>query len=234
MIIVNLSVQRTGTKSISHFFSKAGFKALAWREQNSALWDIHAINKRYDKIVNSELFKQNEIFSDTPFWDLGLAKYIHNNIEDVFFVYLKRNKKDWFRSMATHSKGMTFDDIRVHNYYYRREDDLEFLKSIGLKPKSLYILDNFTHYTEWYEQNHIRVLEFFKNISDDKKYFGCLDDKNIWNEMVKKFNLSMPDQNNNQSHTHQTSEQKKLDTMMFHSQLENFFGGQKIIERNYD
>jgi hypothetical protein len=231
MIIINLSVQRTGTKSFTQFFRRAGFKTLSWVEQNNALWDIDAINGNYEKIISSSLFQEHQIFSDTPFWDLELAKYIIQTQQDVLFVYLHRNKNEWFKSMATHSKGMTFDDIKVHNFYYGREQDLEFLTSIGLDVKSLYMLDKYTHYTNWYERNHQRVLDFFSTLSDDRYFYGSLGDENIWQRMSLKFGLNRPKNLDTSHHTHQTSKQNVIDTKTQHSNLERFFGSHKIIER---
>ena len=87
--IIYLSPQRGATKTFYNFCQKLNIRALDWRKQSKANFDLFAISKKYDKIINHSLFDEHQAFSDTPFWDLNLAEYIKAHCEEVFFAYLK-------------------------------------------------------------------------------------------------------------------------------------------------
>jgi hypothetical protein len=85
--------------------------------------------------------------------------------------------------------GMTFDDVNVHAYYYRRTEDVKFLNLIGLKPQALNIIDNYTFYKKWYDKNHRSTFEFLSHIPDKYSFIGHLHNEDVWEELFKKFNF---------------------------------------------
>jgi hypothetical protein len=86
--IIYLSPQRSATKTFYTLCKRLNIRSLSWSEQFKESFDLLAINREYDKIINHSLFVENQSFSDTPFWDLKLAEYIKNNCENVFFCLL--------------------------------------------------------------------------------------------------------------------------------------------------
>ena len=228
--IIYLSPQRSATKTFNTFCRKLNIKGLKWPEQNKAKFDLFAIREEYDKIINHSLFDEHQAFSDTPFWDLKLAEYIKAHCEEVFFVYLKRPFESWFKSMVTHSMGMTFDDIKVHAYYYRRTKDVKFLNSIGLKPEALNIMDNYTFYEDWYNKNNISTLKFLSQIPDKYSFIGQLNNENVWEEMFSKFNVDTSGINLKEKY-HQTSPKNIKMVIKNYERLNNFFGDQSIKNR---
>lgn len=226
--IIYLSPQRCATTSFYFYCKKLRIRSLSWKEQTQEKFDLLAVNKEYDKIINHSLFVENQSFSDTPFWDLKLAEYIENNCENVFFVYLQRPFESWFKSMVTHSMGMTFDDIRVHAYYYHREEDIEFLNSIGFDTKSLHIVDSYSFYRSWYYKNHISTLKFLSEISDKFTFTGQLNNENVWEEMFRKFNVDTSGIDFKKRHFETISE--KVEAVKENNKELNLFFGSKILE----
>lgn len=183
-----LSMQRSGTTSVGDFLEQWGLKRMghqqSWRNQWSRLW----LNGDYEGILSSELFKENEIYEDDPFWFPDFYKYLYHRVPDSRFILLYRDSDSWFKSMIRHTNGFNLGRADIHAKVYRREDDLRWLEDNipefnASAPKSLVLYDKAAHYKAHYERHNIEVKKFFSGTREHALFMAKLSDPETWSKM---------------------------------------------------
>lgn len=198
-----LGMQRCGTKSFGDFFRKNGFQVFSWNENvKYKISDLYWEGKWLD-ILESGIFEKYDVFEDGPFYFPKFARFLANYVKKSRFVYFHRPPDDWYKSMITHTNGLTLGQIRRHAFNYDRLEEMEFLK---------HNLDNFDeitrlpmigmkeHYTRLYRRHQLQISALFDDFNVKQFFAESLYDELKFDKMAKHFCLSLQHTSDQKSH----------------------------------
>ena len=215
--IFYLGWQRCGTKSFGHHFHSAGYKVCSWKTTARLGIDKLVHERRYLEVLNSNVLSEFDIFEDSPFNFPDFARFIRNYVEDARFVFFHRPEDDWYRSMVTHSNGLSFGDIYQHCYIYDRLDELDFILQSGAPiPSRLSLLGNKKHYTEIYKRHKTQIRHLFSDLPTTQYFEASLYDDKKFENLQSNFNLK--DNFPSETHVHKSKSDFKS-TVVKHSYL---------------
>lgn len=198
-----LGMQRSGTKSFGDFFRKNGYRVFTWiqlKERGIAklYWD-----GKWCDILSSGIFDEFDVFEDGPFWHPRFARFLGNYVDESRFVYFHRPPDDWYKSMCTYAKGVTFGDVTSHAYLYDRLDDLEFIRSNIQNSAdlcSLPMIGMREHYVRLYRRHSLEISALFKDFYSGRFFSSSLYDQYKFDNMAKWFGIQMRDTSEQISH----------------------------------
>ena len=194
MKIFYVSLQRSGTKSFGNFFKKNGYQVLSWPQSYSLNLNQLILDGQWLHFLKSGLIEKFDVFEDSPFWVPELVSFIYQYVPDSRFVYFSRPSADWYRSMVTHSDGLTLGSVDWHCYWYDRLDDLEMLRDNGrLSPKKLPMLGMQRHYERIFLEHERKVKARFARFDASRFFVGHLYDKDKYKQMAEHFSLKLDD-----------------------------------------
>lgn len=171
MKLVYVGMQRCGTKSFGDFFRQRGMRVFSWAEIERHELGRKWFEGRWLEILNSGIFQDFDVFEDGPFQDPAFSRFLSQSVAESRFVYFHRPSSDWYKSMVTHSKGLTLGDVGRHCYTYDRLEDLHFLRAeLGAGVKKLSLIGMKEHYERLYNRHHRQILEKFSTI-DPSRFF---------------------------------------------------------------
>lgn len=204
MKFIYLGMQRCGTKSFSNFFKRNGYRVFSWSEIKS-----HSISEKYHKglwidILNSGIFQDYDVFEDGPFYRPEFARFLANYVPNAKFIYFHRPPEDWYKSMITHSSGMTLGNLQRHAYFYDRLEELAFIKNSDPNLKnltSLPMIGQKEHYTRIYKRHQLQIYELFEGLGPDRFFSAPLYDTDKYQKMCIKFELKVKDSADEKSHS---------------------------------
>jgi hypothetical protein len=192
MKIFYIGMQRCGTKSFGEFFKKNGYKVCSWQQSAKYHWPSLGYEGRYLDIIQSNEFQSFEVFEDGPFYSPEFVKFIYNYVEDSYFVYFHRPPEDWYKSMISHSHGMTLGNVTRHCYFYNRLHELHFIQDeIGTSVKKLPLVGMKNHYVEQYEIHRHKIRSFFSGTSDNRFFSAPLYSQEKWKQLANAFDLNL-------------------------------------------
>ena len=204
MKIFYVGMQRCGTKSFGELFKTNGFRVCSWPEIEKFDFVEKVINGKWLDVLNSEIFDEFDVFEDGPFMLPEFAIFLSNYVENSKFAYFHRPPDDWYKSMVTHSNGLTLGDVGRHCYLYDRLDDLHFIRSQNVKKiKKLSLVGMKDHYTKCYEIHKHQIQFLFSKISPDRFYVDELYNKDKFENMNEHFGLDL--ENTNDVHAHKST-----------------------------
>jgi hypothetical protein len=196
MKIFVISYQRTGTTSTGKFFKSCGYKVAGWDVGLSNRWTEKWFEGNYKSIIESNNFKNYDVFEDDPWWCKDFYKYLFFTIKDSQFVLVERNSDKWYDSMLSRGKGKTLGSTYIHSNLYNREHEYNSLNSYKSKD-SINDFDkllplNETHredYKKIYESRNTEVKRFFERNGKDRLINVQLEDPNKWEKIANHFNI---------------------------------------------
>ena len=92
----------------------------SWKQIKAAEVSERWFQGKWNQIIDSGIFDEYDVFEDGPFSDPNFAAFLSNNIPDSRFVYFERPVEDWYKSMVTHSAGLTPGNLIRHAHVYDR------------------------------------------------------------------------------------------------------------------
>lgn len=191
MKLIYVGMQRCGTKSFGDFFRKQGMRIFSWaeieRHELGRLW----FEGRWQEILNSGIFQDYDVFEDGPFQDPAFSRFLSHSVAGSRFVYFHRPPSDWYKSMVTHSKGLTLGDVGRHCYTYDRLEDLHFLREeLGAGVKKLSLVGMKEHYERIYSRHHRQILERFSTIEPSRFYVDELYNAEKFMRLCQHFGMA--------------------------------------------
>ncbi|MBC07323.1 sulfotransferase [Thalassospira sp.] len=200
--IFYVSLQRTGTKSFGQFFANNGYKAVSWSVSHAKNWPQLSIDGNFPAILESEEFKNGEIFEDGPWSHVNLVKYLYWAVPNSYFVYFDRPFEDWFDSMISHSKGANPGNAKRHATVYNCLEDYYGLVDRGL-PARLDLASRKEVYRRAFMNHRLQIRAFFED--KDPKRFFCADlyDKEKYKKLAAFWGLSF--QHDDDIHIHKSN-----------------------------
>lgn len=203
--IFYVGTQRSGTKSFGEFFKRNGLRVFSWEQCRETDLAGAVYRGRWLHVLKSGLFDDFDVYEDTPFWNPEFVAFIYHYIPESHFVYFHRPPRDWYRSMVTHSAGLTLGPIRRHCYYYDRLEELAFLQDeLDGNLKRLPLIGMSRHYEEVYLRHRSRIEERFRQFDESRVFSASLYDKNKFKNMADHFGLKLKDKS--EQHAHKSSE----------------------------
>lgn len=190
-----ISMQRSGTSSVGFFLEKWGLKHLVRPTLQKKLlnWTAAALKEEHEKIIESDVFKEYEVFEDDPFWVDGFYKILHKEVPGSKFILLDRDPNSWFLSMIRHSKGYTNGIAEKHAKLYKREEELNWLKKFvpdfDVRKHKMSLFDKPQHYMNIYTTYNENAKRYFENNDPEALFYGSLSDKNVWKDVAQWLNL---------------------------------------------
>lgn len=112
MIIYNIGLPRTGTKSIAFLLKKYGFK---FRHPNlTFIYDFE-----YNYVINNiHLWKMdNYVYSNTPIWHPEFWDLL--NIMDHKIIYTYRDKESWIKSIENYTYFKKTNLLKRDKYWFK-------------------------------------------------------------------------------------------------------------------
>lgn len=202
-----LGFQRVGTKTFGAFLERRGYKVASWRVSRRHGWSQKYLDGDLGGIVRSGAFQRHDAFEDGPWFWPPLAKYIYHEVPGSRFVLLTRPPEDWFKSMISHSGGMTLGEARMHCEVYDRLEDWYWLReNVGMPGDlRLSLFDKPHHYMGVYRKNVLTIKAFFERMPDaDERFFcGDLYDPGVWDAVARFLGLP-PVEEEKTPHTHRS------------------------------
>ena len=185
-----VGMQRCGTKSFGDFFKREGFRVFSWPEITRYNLSNDWFDGHWLKILQSEVIKGYDVFEDGPFQDPQFAKFLSQHIDGSKFIYFQRPADDWYKSMVTHSRGLTLGDLTRHCYAFDRLEELNFMRQNGLgNLKKLNMLGMKSHYVRIYKRHQDQIFEKFSHQPSDNFFFCDLYDPEKFRKMCEHFSL---------------------------------------------
>lgn len=198
-----LGMQRCGTKSFGDFFRKNGFNVCSWNEiVRHRIGELYWSGQWLD-ILKCGIFEKYDVFEDGPFFHPQFARFLANYVPNSRFVYFHRPSDDWFKSMITHSNGLTLGQISRHAYLYDRLEEMEFLRDNFDefdKISKLPMIGMKDHYTRLYRRHQLQVSALFKDFKQERFFSESLYDESKFEKMSRKFGLRLQDSSEQKSH----------------------------------
>lgn len=191
-----LGFQRVGTKSFGMFMEMNGFDYASWDVSQHKGWPELFSRGEYDAIIQSPTFQYYEAFSDGPWFQPKLVKYLYESVENSVFVMLTRSPAEWFKSMISLNAGLSIGDLRKHCELYGRMDEYEWLtENIGLPPgMHMSLFDKPTHYMEQYVRMTEDTAAFLQQQPDASSRFfrGTLEDPEKFEKLAAFLGIRNP------------------------------------------
>jgi len=196
-----ISVQRTGTTSVGHFFKIHGYNVAGWDVSYKNKWTVLWNNGDFEDIFKSLDFRTNQVFEDGPWWGPEFYKFLFHKFPGAKFVLFTRDSDQWFNSMISHSNGRTLGNTKLHCKVYRRENDFNNLvysqtsqDLIDYKIDNLLTLsENKEHYINIYEMHNREVIEYFSKHSSESLFTCQLEDPLKWVKLGRFFGIDVPE-----------------------------------------
>jgi hypothetical protein len=156
--IFNISPHRSGTQSFTKFCTDHNLSAVHWIGDD---FDLIAENidnsySLYNKVKH--IINEYDIFSDLP-WPILYQHILNDNI-DCKFVFIKRNKFNWLKSIRKHTMN--------RNLSY--QEKLFYKEFCGYKSETLDYSD------ELLLVSYQHFIDYAKSILDDKLSIFELED----------------------------------------------------------
>lgn len=194
--IFYVGFQRVGTKSFGRFMELNGYNIASWDVASKYGWPELYSNADFDTIINSKSFGFYDVFEDGPWFFPKMVKFLYHEVENSKFIMLKRPADDWFKSMISHSAGLTLGNVRRHCEIYDRMDDYEWLRQHTNFNDNmrLSLYDKPNHYMNVYKKNTEEIQLFFEKMSDGKERFfdGDLYDIEKYTKIANFLNIASP------------------------------------------
>jgi len=195
-----ISMQRSGTTSVSDFFKSFGYPTLSDNKKLTRYWSKCWYEGDFETIFKSKEFLSYQVFEDNPWWNPDFYKVLYHRFPNSKFILMDRDSNDWFNSMLSLTDGKTLGNTKRHCKVYRRE--LEFYQNLDFnedfKPKDLEV-DNLMElkgfeeqYKSIYELHNREVIDFFKKKDPNSFFYSSLNDKNKWTELGKFLGIEVP------------------------------------------
>lgn len=200
------------------FFKHFGYSVAGWEETKHTQWNYFWHNGNFEAILKSKLFKNTQVFEDTPFWFPEFYKVLYHRFPNAKFILFTRNTDDWFESLLWHNKGKVAGNFKIHCKVHARETD--YYKKIDTNCNydfSIFnqesLLEAERHYKQHYETRNREVIDFFKE-NDSNRLIVCdLDDKDKWQKVGSFFGINIPE--GFEIHANRSSEEKRAFTEEF-------------------
>lgn len=191
-----LGFQRVGTKSFGMFMEMNGFNYASWDIAQHKGWPELFSRGEYESIIRSRTFQYYDAFSDGPWFQPELVKYLYSAVENSVFVMLTRVPGEWFKSMISLNAGLTVGDLRKHCELYGRMDEYEWLEqNIGIVPgMHLSLFDKPLHYMEQYTQMTEATTEFLRRQpgSEQRFFRGAIEDPDKFRKIADFLGIDDP------------------------------------------
>jgi len=194
-----ISFQRNGTTSVGDFLEEHGIKVARWGDSYSNNWSYFWYIGNYEKIFNTNTFKANQAYEDSPWWHPDFYKVLYHRFPNSKFILFYRDPEKWFDSMLSHSNGKTLGSTEQHCYLYRRMsefynklDNDPFFKPKEHKIDNLMTLDGKReHYIKVYEEYNRGVLDFFRKHNNKRIFISELTDNQKWVKLGEFLNIKV-------------------------------------------
>ena len=196
-------MQRCGTKSFGDFFRKNGYRIFSWKQIAEYKIPELFFDNKWIEIIESGIFEDFDVFEDGTFFEPQFSRFLANYIPESKFVYFDRPIEDWFKSMITHSDGLTLGHILRHCYFYDRLEELDFHEKYdkGLKEiKKLPIIGMKDHYSRIYLRHKLQIKAKFKHLDKTRFFSASLYEKDKFERMSNHFGLNLKDTSETKSH----------------------------------
>jgi hypothetical protein len=183
MTIINLSLPKTGTSSLEHFFLDLGKKIANgnWKNFRTNYLISLAINNKFDEII--KISEKYDYCSDLPY---GGFKIYEKTLNKFSYILIKRNSSAWHDSL----KNMVSSKTNKSNNFDKQLDEFYhagrygFCKWLSIFTNNDYSKENLiSKYNNYYEE----CLQFLQKNKCDF-YYDELENLNIEN-LKKKFNI---------------------------------------------
>jgi hypothetical protein len=194
--IFYISFQRVGTKSFRSFMELNNFNVASWQTSAQNNWTQLYHEKKFNKILKSKSFEFFDAFEDGPWFHLDFIKQCFKKIPNSKFIFLERPAEDWFKSMVTHSHGMSLGELERHCKVYDREFDFKFIRKNypNLTNFRFFIFDNASHYINFYNNKTRELKKYISNVDPNNNSFfiGDLYERNIYRKIAKFLDIKDP------------------------------------------
>lgn len=197
-----ISMQRTGTTSVGDFFKNFDYNVARSYDSRRNQWSKSWYDGDFETIFKSKEFLSYQVFEDDPWWHPEFYKILYHRFPNSKFILFIRDSNSWYKSMVSHSNGMTLGNTKTHCKHYRREKDYyEFLETNkNIDKNELDEHDNLLElasfeqqYKQIYEIRNKEVIDFFDN-KNPKCLFVCnLNDENKWKKLGEFIGINIPE-----------------------------------------
>lgn len=174
-----ISVQKNGTTSVGNFFKHFDYPVATWFDSSYYNWPDFWLEGDFEKIFDSTIFKNSQVFEDSPWWFPEFYKELYFRFPDSKFILLTRDSESWFKSMLSHSKRQGFKSIALHSKVYNLKIDLPQDNTKKVDYYSI-IEKNKDHYINVYETRNKEIINFFKENDPNKLFHAELTDPDKW------------------------------------------------------
>jgi hypothetical protein len=213
-----ISMQRSGTTSVGNFLEqwlKHANQPLARDRRWARAW----YDGNFEAIFSDPVFKDHEVFEDSPFWYPDFYKFIYHRVPNSKFILLDRDADGWFKSMVRHSKGFSLGRADIHAKIYRREEDLKWLEENipGYEngpAQAMTIFDQSVHYKSTYLRHTHEAKSFFQKNNPDALFYAKLTDKDVWTNLANWLGLNIDETKALHSHSHKASGELTRDHLL--------------------
>ena len=139
--VVNIGLQKSGTTSFHTYMQWIGYKSIHCYPHLLSKGKWSSDCKESDLLglenINFTVFKEFEVFSDTPFCNKEVYERIAETFDKVHFVYTFRSQENWVRSVLKHISQPYYTkqlQFRINNYknFNENEDFLFTCNELGL------------------------------------------------------------------------------------------------------
>ena len=194
-------MQRSGTKSFGDFFRKNNYRVFSWKQVEDYGVSERWFYGKWVELLDSGIFEEFDVFEDGPFFDPNFVAFLSNNIKDSSFVYFERPSEDWYKSMVTHSNGLSLGDLKRHAYIYDRLEEMAFVeRETGTRPQKLPIIGMKAHYEAVYKRHKYQIKAKLEPLDSSRVFFGDLYDNKKFEKMCSHFCLDVGDKSEQKSH----------------------------------
>lgn len=195
-----IGIQRNGTTSTGDFCEQQlGMVRCGNKLSRELEWSRLWLNGKLEEVFADPNFKAGQMFDDGPWWFPGVYQQLFEIFPKSKFIIFTREPEEWFRSLQSHSKGVSPGYTDVHAKVYGRDIDYEALKikhGGALDPlhKNGLDLTNYAaHYIDHYKRHIADVLAFFNKNGPDRLFVAKLNDPQKFRAMARF--LGYPDHN---------------------------------------
>lgn len=194
--IFYIGFQRVGTKDFGRFMELNGFRVASWDISAQNDWSAKYYDGRLNEIIRGKSFDFFQVFEDGPWFQPPLVKFLYHEFPDAHFVLLTRPAEDWFKSMVSHSAGLTIGQARLHCQAYDRLEDYLWLRdNLALAPNArLSLFDKPGHYMAVYRKKTMELTSFFERMPDASRrvFIGRLYDEDIYKKIAAFLGIEKP------------------------------------------
>jgi hypothetical protein len=194
-----ISYQKTATTSVGQFFRDHSFRVAGWSVSKKNNWPEKWYKGDFEGIFNSEDFKINQVFEDTPWWYPEFYKILFHRFPSAQFVLIEIDADAWYNSLVNHRKtrGKGPDHPYRHCKAFRREGELpKFFSFERTDNKRRDLFPEFSesmrdYYTQLYQNKNQEVREFFEIMDPKRLFYAKLDNSNLWKNLGAHFSIKV-------------------------------------------